>query len=150
VISMTFFRRTTVFIATIALFAGALTAQSETAESECGNAPAIAREDVLGRLRGAASRPGGSGPWSAFRAVTPDSVQAFTDEAACVGILMAVAESESAASKDSLPLQGIVNLNDLGVVIVRIKGKVGTPGSTQSITLLDMDFAVRRYDHFQF
>lgn len=141
-------RSSVLSIAVLALGAGTLEAQAEAAG--CGTEPKLARATVLGSLHGATANAGSGSPWEPFLAVKPDSVQPFEDAAACEGVLMALAEAGGQAATDSLPLQGIVNLGDLGVVVVRARGAPAARGSARSMTLLAIDFKVLRYDRFQF
>lgn len=146
--NMTFIRPVAILLSALSLGMSPLQAQAEA--SGCGSEPAIARATILGRLYGEMARAGEGRPWEPYIGVKPDSVQAFTDEAACAGVLMAAAESETEAATDSLPLKGIVNLGDLGVVIVRGRGKPGERGSVQTMALLDADLVVRSYHRMQF
>jgi len=147
-VKMSLIRSAALSIAVLTLGTGTLKAQSE--EAGCGAEPKIARAAVLGTLHGAAMNAGNGGPWDPFIGVKPDSVQAIEDATACGGFLMALAEAGGQAAADSLPLQGIINLGDLAVVIVRARGTPGTRGSVRSTTLMDIDFKVLRYDRFQF
>jgi hypothetical protein len=147
-VKISLIRSAVLSIAVLTLGTGTLNAQAE--EAGCGAEPTIARAAVLGRLRGEAAKAGNTGPWAPFTGVKPDSVQAIVDAAACEGFVMMLTEAGGRAATDTLPLQGIINLGDLGVVIVRGKGPAGTRGTAQSMTLMDVDFKVLRYDRFQF
>jgi hypothetical protein len=116
----------------------------------CGSGPSLARATVLGTLHGASMRAGEGGPWEPFLELGPEQVTTLSSGTACTTTLGMIEAAGTGAASDPLPLLGIVQLADLGFVVVR--GVVPTAGAhgSQSVTLVGADLRPRGHLRFNF
>lgn len=119
-------------------------------DTACGSGPSLARSTVLGVLQGAALHAGQGGPWEPFLGLGPELVTTLSTGTACTTTLGMIDAANAGTLPDPLPLLGIVQLSDLGFVVVR--GTVPTPGAhgSQSVLLVGTDLVRTTILRFNF